>query len=282
MTESPTPAAGPPVTTLPPRVPNDRVPADERVLGFRPAHDLAGRGPAGRVGGVGAPDALDRRSDPGRVMHGSAANQSLVVNPNDDGPVPASTGVLVVDDHQVFVDCLSLGLQREPDLHVAGSAGTLAQAHDVVSTLDPDVVILDHGLPDGDGLQAIADLRTWNPGSRILVLTEHASQRLLMRTLHAGASGMVTKMQSLSEVVAAVRAVAAGQSPTPPLPLPPHRPTLDRLPVSHKDQALTKSDHEILALLAEGLTNAAMAERLGLTTAIVRARLAELFTGLGA
>ena len=87
----------------------------------------------------------------------------------DESPRPAR--VLIVDDHEVLAASLAQVLDHEPDLDVVGSAGTLERARALIATEAPDVVLLDHRLPDGDGVEAIAGLLEMHPGASVVVLT---------------------------------------------------------------------------------------------------------------
>ncbi len=106
----------------------------------------------------------------------------------DRGRAPA-TRVLVVDDHEVLASSLSHVLDAEADLTSVGVAGSLAQARDLIRTTAPDVLLLDHRLPDGDGVGAIGELRALRPSMRVVVLTASAADHVLITAIEAGASG---------------------------------------------------------------------------------------------
>ena len=94
--------------------------------------------------------------------------------------------VLIVDDHEVLSASLALVLDDQPDLEVVGVAGTLAQARPLMATTAPDVVLLDHRLPDGDGVAAIGELRAIRPSAGIVVLTASAADHVLVAAIEAG------------------------------------------------------------------------------------------------
>ena len=161
-----------------------------------------------------------------------------------------------------------------------GIASTLAQARARVSSATPDVMLLDRRLPDGDGVAAIPELRALRPGMNVVVLTAASADDVLVRAIEGGAAGFVSKTRGLSEVTAAVRAAAAGEAVISPEMLSRLLPKLSRS--SAPDPGLTRREQEVLDLVAYGLTNAAIAERLGVSVNTVRNHVANLSAKLGA
>lgn len=199
------------------------------------------------------------------------------------GSVPAAppTRLLIVDDHDMFADSLQLALSAQPDFEVVGKAATLAQAKNMVATTAPDVVLLDHHLPDGLGVDSITDLRAIRPESYIVVLTAAADDSMLVAATEAGCAGFILKTSPLDELVSAVRTAAAGEIMVSSdlLSL-----LLNRLHHQHDKPAdeLTSREHEILQLIAEGLTNAAIASRLFISVNTVRNHVQSILAKLGA
>lgn len=189
--------------------------------------------------------------------------------------------VLVVDDHEVLASSLAMVLDAEPDIVTAGVAHTLDQARMSVRTVQPDVILLDHRMPDGDGVSAIPELRALRPDMGIVVLTASAADHVLMAAIEAGASGFLSKTRSIDEVTAAVRAAAAGESVISPEMLARLLPRFQRTG-SHGSADLTERERDVLALVAEGLSNAAIAERLVVSVHTVRNHIASLSAKLGA
>jgi len=189
--------------------------------------------------------------------------------------------VLIVDDHEVLAASLAMVLDAEVDITTAGVATTLEQARALVETTRPDVVLLDHRMPDGDGVAAIPELRAAQPGIGVVVLTASAADHVLLAAIDAGASGFLSKTRSLDEVTAAVRAAAAGESVISPELLARLLPRFGRAGVHSADE-LTDREREVLALVAEGLSNAAIAERLVVSVHTVRNHIASLSAKLGA
>jgi two-component system response regulator DevR len=215
----------------------------------------------------------------------SYGEERAVGSPVEGTPDEAArpvTRVLVVDDHEVLASSLAMALEAEPDLTAVGVAGDLAKARAMVASTAPDVLLLDHRLPDGDGVGAIEDLRRLRPSLQVVVLTASAADHVLLAALEAGAAGFVSKTRSLGEVTAAVRSAAAGESVVSPELLVRLLPRLHRRPGVASRPELTEREREVLALVAEGLSNAAIAERLTVSVNTVRNHVANLSAKLGA
>ncbi|SDS96764.1 DNA-binding response regulator, NarL/FixJ family, contains REC and HTH domains [Nocardioides scoriae] len=191
------------------------------------------------------------------------------------------TRVLVVDDHEVLATSLSMVLDAEPDLTSVGVARSLEQARTLVRSTQPDVLLLDHRLPDGDGVSAIPELRALREQMHVVVLTATAADHVLVAAIEAGASGFVSKTRGLAEVTAAVRAAASGEALISPEMLARLLPRLTRSSGA-RHQELTDREHEVLGLLARGMTNAAIAAQLVVSVHTVRNHIANLSAKLGA
>jgi DNA-binding NarL/FixJ family response regulator len=189
--------------------------------------------------------------------------------------------VLIVDDHEVLASSLALVLDDHPGIVTVGIAGTLAQARQLITTTSPDVLLLDNRLPDGDGVSAIRELRALRPSMYVVVLTASTAEHILVEALEAGAAGFVSKSRSLAELTSAVLAAAAGEAVISPELLSRLLPRLQR---GHRDHntELTQREREVLVLLAEGLSNAAIAENLTVSIYTVRNHVANLSAKLGA
>jgi DNA-binding NarL/FixJ family response regulator len=196
-------------------------------------------------------------------------------------PTHGSIRVLVVDDHEVLASSLAQVLEAEPDLTCVGVSTTLERARTLIASTAPDVLLLDHRLPDGDGVAAIPELRSLRPSVQVVVLTASAADHVLIQAIEAGAAGFVSKTRSLSEVTAAVRAAASGEALISPELLARLLPRLSRSGGA-RHQELTDREREVLGLLADGLTNASIAERLVVSVHTVRNHIANLSNKLGA
>jgi DNA-binding NarL/FixJ family response regulator len=192
-----------------------------------------------------------------------------------------SIRVLIVDDHEVLASSLAQVLDSEPDLRAVGVAGTLERATALIRTTAPDVLLLDHRLPDGDGVAAIGRLRDLRPSMAVIVLTASPAEHLMVSAVEAGVSGFLSKSRSLGEVTSAVRAAAAGEAVISPEMLARLLPRL-RATGGVGPATLTEREREILGLIAQGLTNAAIAEQLVVSVNTVRNHVANLLAKLGA
>ena len=192
-----------------------------------------------------------------------------------------TTRVLVVDDHEILASSLQAVLDGEPELTCVGTAGTLRQARALIGTSAPDVLLLDHRLPDGDGVDAITELRALRPSLAVVVLTATTADSVLVAAIEAGAAGFISKSGSLSELTSAVRSAATGEAVISPDLLVRLLPRLRRNGRgNHQD--LTEREREVLQLLAEGLSNAAIAQRLVVSVYTVRNHVSNLSSKLGA
>ncbi len=188
--------------------------------------------------------------------------------------------MLVVDDHQMFASSLAHALQSEPDLLVVGQATSISEAQKLVASTAPDVVLLDHRLPDGDGVSAIAELRGIRSSAQIVMLTAATSDRVLVAAMEAGAAGFIAKTQRLDDVIDGVRAAAQGESVVSAKLLTRLLPRLHRQ--SGGGAELTEREREILDLLAKGMSNADIAQQLTISVHTVRNHVANLSAKLGA
>lgn len=191
------------------------------------------------------------------------------------------TRVVVIDDHDVLASGLAHVMAAEPDLECVGVANTLEEGRRLVSENAPAVLLLDQGMPDGDGVSSIPEMLTLQPELRIVVLTANATDAVLVRAIENGAAGFVAKNRSLKEVLSAVRAAASGEAVISSELLARLLPRLTGESRSRHEE-LTEREREVLVLLAEGLTNVAIAERLVVSVHTVRNHVANLSSKLGA
>ena len=189
--------------------------------------------------------------------------------------------ILLVDDEPLVRQGLRLVLETEPDLEVVAEAGDGAAALAAARQLEPDVACLDVRMPEIDGIRATELLLGLPRPPKVLVVTTFSSDDHLIDALRAGAAGFVLKRATAEELVAAVRAVAAGDSLVFPRGLRKVAlRSLDR-PV-YAGPPLSPREAEVLALMAEGLGNAAIAGRLVVGVETVRSHVAAVLRKLGA
>jgi two-component system, NarL family, response regulator DevR len=181
------------------------------------------------------------------------------------------TRIFLVDDHEVIRQGIVALLQAEDGLEVVGEASTASEALVRVTSTVPDVAILDVRLPDGNGVELCRDLRSRFPELRCLMLTSFADHEALVDAIMAGAAGFVLKEVVGSELVSAIRTVAAGESlidvkMTSGL-LTRLRKQQDEVDPLHK---LTQRERMLLELIGEGLTNKQIAQRMYLAEKTVK------------
>lgn len=171
--------------------------------------------------------------------------------------------IALCDDHAVVRSGLRHILEAEPDLEVVGEAGSAAEAVEVATDAQPDVFVMDLGLPDRSGIAATADVCAVSPATRVLVLTVHDDVAYLRRAFEAGAAGYLVKDAADIDLVHAVRQVAAGkQYVHPTLGAALLAPDAATARPAGPGGELSEREVEVLGLIASGLTNAEIAERL--------------------
>jgi DNA-binding NarL/FixJ family response regulator len=120
--------------------------------------------------------------------------------------------VVVCDDHHVVAQGLAMVLGAEPDIEVVGVAGSVAEVREMAAAFRPHVVLMDYGLPDGDGVTATAAIKAAQPDVQVVMLTSFMDEDILVAAIQAGCSGYVTKHKGGEELTAAVRLAAAGEA----------------------------------------------------------------------
>jgi DNA-binding NarL/FixJ family response regulator len=191
---------------------------------------------------------------------------------------PPTIRVLVVDDHPVVRDGLVQLLSAADDLDVVGAATNGAEAVDLAASCAADVVLMDLSMPVMDGCEATRRLVAADPATRVLILTSFSDQEGILGALDAGAVGYILKDAEPAELLGAIRAVARGESPLDPKVAA----ALLRSRTGRRAEAeLTGRERQVLALLAGGLANKAIARRLGISEKTVKAHLTNVFHRIG-
>ncbi len=197
--------------------------------------------------------------------------------------------VLVVDDQRVVRDGLAQLLRVSPDVDLVGTAENGQVALERLDDLAPDVVLMDLRMPVMDGVEATRRIRAGHPAVQVIVLTTYADDESVFAALRAGARGYLTKDADADEILRAVRRVHAGEAM---LDTSVQARLLDALgaavPASAPAPApadlpddLTPREAEVLALIAEGLSNAEIARRLVVSEATVKTHVNRLFAKTG-
>jgi two-component system response regulator DevR len=191
--------------------------------------------------------------------------------------------IFLLDDHEIVRRGLRNLFEAEPDFEVVGESGSAIEAQNRIPALRPHVAVLDARLPDGSGIEVCRTVRAIDPTIRALILTSYDDDEALFAAIMAGASGYVLKQIGSSNLVDAVRGVAAGQSLLDPAVT---SRVLERLRAGEGNDPdelseLTAQERKILTLIAEGLTNRQIAERIFLAEKTVKNYVSSILSKLG-
>jgi len=186
--------------------------------------------------------------------------------------------VVVADDHAIVRGGLEQLLATAPDIELVGTAGDGAEAVEAAGRLRPDVILMDLSMPVVDGVEATRRITAADPDAHVVVLTSFSDNRRILDALQAGAIGYLLKHAGPDELLGAVRAAAAGESPMDPKAA---RVLLDSRRVSRQAQDLSAREEEVLRLVAAGLANKQIARRLEISERTVKAHLTNVFARIG-
>ncbi|MCZ4118016.1 response regulator [Streptomyces sp. H39-S7] len=191
--------------------------------------------------------------------------------------------VFLLDDHEVVRRGVHELLSVEADIQVVGEAGTAAEALTRIPATRPDVAVLDVRLPDGSGVEVCREIRSDDPAIKCLMLTSYADDEALFDAIMAGAAGYVLKAIRGTDLLSAVRDVAAGKSLLDPVAT---ARVLERLRLGadkgdDRLADLTDQEKKILDLIGEGHTNRQIGERLHLAEKTVKNYVSSLLSKLG-
>jgi DNA-binding NarL/FixJ family response regulator len=192
--------------------------------------------------------------------------------------VPDPIRVLIADDHPVVRQGLRTYLELQPDIEVAGEAGGGIEAATQAERLAPDVVLLDMVMPAGDGLEALRRIRTGPGAPRVVVLTSFPADDRVVEAMRAGAAGYLLKDAQPAELLAAIRSAHSGGSPLHPEAAARLVGELRRPPDAGGE--LTGREREVLALIARGMPNKAIALQLSLSEKTVKAHVSAILRKL--
>jgi len=197
---------------------------------------------------------------------------------------PAPVRVLLIDDSSIIRLGLRAALEDRADIKIVGEASTAADGLAAAESLKPHVVLLDLRLPDQPGLAVCRELQRRRNPARIIILTSSTEERTVHDAVGAGAQGYLLKDSDSAAVANAIRRVAAGHSVLDPS-LTDHVVKLMKHPPAGRPESrlesLSAQERRVLALLADGLTNKEIGERMGLTEKTVKNYLATVFDKLG-
>jgi DNA-binding NarL/FixJ family response regulator len=198
----------------------------------------------------------------------------------DSGSDDETLRVLIVDDHEVLRAGTRQVLEASGDIVVVGEADDAKAAFSMIEGLHPNVVLIDIRLPDKSGIEVARQLTVTHPGVRVVILSAYDDDDFVRAALEVGVTGYLLKTMPRDELVAAVRAAAQGTMVLDPVLSP-------RLAGVHSSfgpgngPRLTWRERETVELVAEGLSNKAIAARLGVSVRTVEGHLNHVFTKLG-
>lgn len=183
--------------------------------------------------------------------------------------------VLVADDHPIVRGGIVALLEAADDIEVVGEAATGLEAVDLALALEPTIVLMDLRMPGIDGDEATARILAAKPGIRVIVLTTYETDASILTAIEAGASGYLLKAAPQEEILAGLRSVARGE-----VALAPSIAALLVRRVAQPVVTLSSRETEVLALVAQGLSNPAIAARLFIGEATVKTHLVHAFEKL--
>jgi DNA-binding NarL/FixJ family response regulator len=192
------------------------------------------------------------------------------------------SGVFLVDDHEIVRQGLTGVIQGQPDLTVVGEAASVHDALARIAATQPDVAVLDVRLPDGNGIDLCRQIRQDFPRVQCLILTAYDDDDAMFAAVVAGAAGYLLKSVRAAELLEAIRGVAAGRRLLHPSA---ERNAMQRMRDAPDEDprfgSLGLRERQILALIADGLTNRQIGERLGLAEKTVKNYVSGLLSKLG-
>jgi DNA-binding NarL/FixJ family response regulator len=190
--------------------------------------------------------------------------------------------VFLLDDHEVVRRGIADLLSQEGDIEIVGESGSAVEATHRIPALRPDVAVLDGRLPDGSGIDVCRDVRAVDPTIKGLILTSYEDDEALFAAIMAGAAGYVLKQIRGTDLVDAVRRVAAGQSLLDPAVT---ARVLERLRSGTEQpdelKGLTDQERRILEYVAQGLTNHEIAQKMFLADKTVKNYVSSMLAKLG-
>lgn len=198
-------------------------------------------------------------------------------------PSTATIRTVVIDDHEVVRQGVATMLGGAGDIVVCGQGGTVAEAIEVAVATRPDVVVMDVRLLDGSGIEATREIRARCPDTKVIMLTSFSDEEAMLASILAGAAGYVLKQIRGSDLVGAIRHVAAGRSLLDPSLTSGLFERLRQTSSDMKDKrlaSLTSREEQILALIARGMTNREIGEKVGVAEKTVKNSISQILTKL--
>ena len=192
------------------------------------------------------------------------------------------TKILIADDHPLLREALCQVFSNQKDMEIVGQAGNGEEAIDLASQLKPDILVMDIVMPKFDGLEASRQIKKIAPNTAILILTAYDDDNYVLGLLEAGATGYLMKSAKGQDLVEAVRAVRAGESVLHPKIIEKLLKQAMAKPAETVELKikglLSDREMEMLKLLATGMSNKEIAEKLCLSLRTVKAHMSNIFT----
>jgi len=189
--------------------------------------------------------------------------------------------ILIVDDHPVVREGIGAMLRREPDFQIVGEASNGQEAVKKVHEVSPDVVLMDLRMPEMDGVEAITRIKEEKPEVKFIILTTYSDDEYIFRGIAAGARAYLLKDAPRDELFKAIRAVSRGESLIQPVVA---SRVLDKLAELSKKtpgvETLSDREIEVLRLMASGVSNKDIADRLSITQSTVKTHITSIFQKL--
>lgn len=191
--------------------------------------------------------------------------------------------ILIADDHPVVREGLTTMIGREPDFNVIGEANNGVEAVEKAKELKPDVVLMDLRMPEMDGVEAIRQISSQEPGIKFIILTTYSDDEFIFKGIEVGARAYLLKDAPREELFKAIRAVYRGESLIQPVVA---SKVLDRFAeLSRQSQApssetLSERELDVLRLIAKGCANKEIAAQLHITNSTVKTHIASIFQKL--
>lgn len=189
--------------------------------------------------------------------------------------------VLLVEDHRMVREALRDVLTKVPDIEVVGEAGDAREALEQARALAPAVVVLDITLPDLNGIEVAARLRDAGNPAKVVALSAFSDKRFVTAMMRSGASAYVTKSAAGTELVRAIRAVAAGQGYFSPEIAGALASQMRDQPLEGELPRLSRREREVLRLIAEGIRSPGIAEELHVSVATIEVHRRNITRKLG-
>ena len=193
-------------------------------------------------------------------------------------------GIVIVDDHQLLREGLEMLIANESAFEVLAAASNGRDGVKLVNERKPEIVILDIGMPDMNGIEACRQIKQFNPRTRVLALSMHSSHRVVKEMLQAGASGYVLKVSGFKEIITALKTITGGNRYLSPEVVDVVVDEVIREPgeeILDPFAALSSREREVAQLLAEGKTAKEIAFALDITVRTVDAHKKSTYEKLG-